>query len=183
MLVTTILLTGCAEAAATPAEQAAHFWEAVAAGDVEAVSAVVDPEAFASGEANIFGRAGTLEGQFDWYEAVGWEWRFDGCTDADEVVVCTATARNPWSDVLDVEPVTGTFEVEVGEAGITAITDRSGSFISQWSSQVFVAFGNWVLDHHPEDGDSMFDFDADVNAAILDLYRVNTERFVEAHTS
>lgn len=144
--------------------------------------AAVDPEALETGAANVFGRTGTLEGQFDWYEAVGWEWTFDGCTDGDAVVLCIATARNPWSDVLEVGPVAGAFEVEVGESGITAITDKSGSFISQWSPQVFEVFGNWVLDFHPEGGALMFDFEVDVDPEILDLYRVNTERFVDAHS-
>lgn len=176
-----IVSTSCAAAPATPVEQATLFWQAVAAGDRDAAFAVVDPAALASGEVNTFGRAATLEGQFDWYEAVGWEWTFDGCSDGAAVLECTATARNPWSDVLDVDPVTGTFEVEVGEAGITAITDQSGSFMSQWSPQVFEVFGNWVLDHHLDEGELMFDFEVDIDPEILDLYRVNTERFVEAH--
>lgn len=181
LLAATILLTGCAAAAATPAEQAALFWEAVASGDRDAALAVIDPEALASGKANTFGRGATLEDQFEWYEAVGWEWTFGGCSEGEAFVECTATANNPWSDVLGVDPVTGTFEVEVGEAGITAITDQADSFISQWSPQVFEVFGNWVLDHHLDEGELMFDFSVDVSPEILDLYRVNTERFVEAH--
>jgi hypothetical protein len=170
---------GCGEdGRSTPVEDATAFWEAVEAGDLEAALTHVDPTA----EVTPFGRAGTLEGQFDWYEAVGWKWTLEECVEDDSgTVECTATAQNAWSDALEVESVPGTFVVRFGENGITEILDKGDSFQNQWSPQVFRVFAGWVETNHPEDAAIMFDFSVDVNPEILDLYETNTNRFVEAH--
>lgn len=178
-----MLLAGCSSGANPSTEQATEFWEAIASGDREAAVSEVDPSALTSGEANTFGRAATLEGQFDWYEAVDWEWALEECVEAEDgAATCTVTARNAWSEVLGVDPVEGTYTVEVGENGITSITDRDEGFLRNWSPLVFEVFANWVATNHPEDANTMFDFAIDVNDQILDLYRVNSERFVAAHS-
>ncbi len=178
-----IALAGCGEAAASPTDQATEFWEAVASGDVEAATAAVDPGALESGSVNLFGRAATLDAQFDWYEAVGWEWALDECVESEDgSPVCTVTATNSWSDALGVEPVGGTYQIEVSETGITGIEDVGAPFIERWSPRAFEVFANWVVDNHPDDADVMFDFSVSTNDEILELYRVNSERFVEAQS-
>jgi len=169
---------GCGgDGGSTQVEDATAFWEAVEAGDLDAALAHVDPTA----DVTPFGRAGTLEGQFDWYEAVGWKWTLEECVEGDTgTVECTATARNAWSDALGVEPVPGVFVVRFGENGITEIGDKAELFGNKWSAQVFRVFAGWVETNHPEDFAIMFDFSVDVNPQILDLYETNTNRFVEA---
>jgi hypothetical protein len=72
-----------------------------------------------------------LEGQFDWYESVGWEWTVEECVEGDAgSVECTATASNAWSEALDVDPVTGEFVVQFSEDGITGVVDKGESFSS-----------------------------------------------------
>lgn len=160
-------------------EVARAFWEAVAAGDRETASSLIDREADPS--ANLFGRAGTLEGQFDWYEAVGLTWELEDCSEGGtQTVECAANARNRWSEALGVEPVTGTFTVWFGTEGILDIVDKRDSFVSQWGPMVFGIFAQWVDKNHPEDARVMFS-DIDVNPEILGLYELNTTRFVEAH--
>jgi hypothetical protein len=179
VLVLLLAGTGCGEdRGSTQVEDATAFWEAVEASDLDAALAHVDPTA----DVTPFGRAGTLEGQFDWYEAVGWKWTLEECVEGDTgTVECTATARNAWSDALEVEPVPGTFVVRFGENGITEIGDKAELFGNKWSAQVFRVFAGWVETNHPEDFAIMFDFSVDVNPQILDLYETNTNRFVEAH--
>lgn len=168
-------------AGSTDVEVATGFWEALAAGDREATLGLVDPNALESPTLSPFGRAQTLEGQFDWYETNSWEWKLEECVEGDSgEVECVATARNAWSDALGVEPVTGTFLVRFGENGITEVADKADSFFSQWSPMVFSFFADWVATNHPADADVMFDFSVEVNPEILNLYQLNTSRFVEA---
>lgn len=165
----------------TPAEVATAFWEAVVIGDRERALGFVDPTAIDKQGPSPFGRAHTLEGQFDWYEVVGWEWQFNGCVESTDITAdCTATARNTWSDALGVEPITGMFVVRFGDQGIIDVGDKFSSFIDQWSVQVFGVFRDWVSESHPEDAAIMFEFDVDINPEILRLYELNTNRFVDA---
>ena len=160
---------------------ATAFWEALSTGDRDTALSLVDPTLIESGAGNPAGRAETLVGQFDWFEAVGWQWALEECTvGATDMVECTATAANAWSDALGVEPVTGTFLVRFGDDGIGAVEDLANSFYGQWSPRVFEPFAAWVRANHREDAVVMFDFGEDVNSEILDLYANNTERFVEA---
>jgi hypothetical protein len=167
--------------AATPVDRATAFWVAMAAGDRETAIAQMATGATAVGRANTFGRAHTLQGQFDWYESVGFHWAIDECIEtAEGEIECTVFGRNAWSDALGVEPVIGTFVMEVGEDGITEIAEKDESFTSQWLPLAFDVFAIWVWANHPADAAVMFT-DGDVNPEILDLYEINTERFVEAH--
>lgn len=162
-------------------DRATDFWVAVSAGDREAALSYLDPLAAQSGDANLFGRASTLEANFDWYEAVGWEWTLDQCVEVDGGgIECTVTTRNDWSDAIGLEPIVSVHQVEVGDTGITAIIDKDENFRSQWIPRSFEVFANWVETHHPEDVLIMFGPD-DLNPQILDLYEINTERFVEAY--
>ena len=181
VLVLLLAVAGCGkDGGSRQAEDATAYWEAVEAGDLDAALAHVDPTAD-SEAVTPFGRAGTLEGQFDWYEAVGWRWTLEKCVEGDTgTVECTATARNAWSDALEVEPVPGTFVVRFGEGGITEVVDQANSFLNQWSPLVFEVFASWVDTNHPEDAEIMFDFSVELNPEILDLYETNTNRFVEA---
>ena len=164
---------------ATLVEDATAFWEAVATGDRETAVGLIAPTGL---EIPPFGRAGTLEGQFDWYEAVGWRWTLEQCREiAPLAVECVASAGNDWSDVLGVEPITGTFVVRFSGDGIVSVADEYDSFIRQWSPMVFEVFADWVATNHPADAEVMFDFQVDVNSEILELYEVNTERFVAEH--
>jgi hypothetical protein len=172
--------TACGEGGgSTQVEDATAFWEAAEAGDLEAALAHVDPTADME---QFFWAVTPLEDTFDWYEAVGWKWTLKECVEGDTgTVECTATARNAWSDALEVEPVPGTFVVRFGEKGITEIVDKADSFLNQWSPQVFEVFAGWVETNHPEDFALIWG-ESDLNPSeILDLYETNTKRFVEAH--
>jgi hypothetical protein len=186
VLVTAVLwAAACGEdTTSTRLADAETFWEAVAANDSEGALAMVDPAAHESAAVALFGRAQTLEGQFDWYESVGWEWTPGECVEGDAgSVECTATASNAWSEALGVDPVTGTFVVQFGENGITEVVDKDDSFANQWLPMVFEVFADWVNANHPDDAEVIFNFEADVNSEILNLYEVNTDRFVEAQKS
>jgi hypothetical protein len=183
VLGTTLLwAAACGEdTTSTRLADAEAFWEAVAANDRDGALAYVDPAARESEAVSPFGRAHTLEGQFDWYESVEWQWRLGECVEGDAgSVECTATASNAWSEAMGVDPVTGTFVVQFGEDGITEVIDKDGSFEDQWVARVFEVFADWVSTNHPDDAEVMFDFEVDVNPEILNLYEVNTDRFVRA---
>jgi len=162
-------------------ETATAFWEALEADDRELALSLVDPAYLDSGAGDPFGRARTLEQQFDWYEAVGWQWQFENCVPNDAVSAkCTATASNAWSDALEVDPVTGTFVIRFTDDGIRYVDEQTRSFSSQWVPSVFFEFEEWVETNFPADAETMFNFGIDVNPEILAMYETNTQRFVEA---
>ncbi|HEX5671779.1 MAG TPA: hypothetical protein VFY46_03560 [Acidimicrobiia bacterium] len=169
--------------AATPVDMATAFWVAVADGDAEAAIAYVDPAAATeSGGANIFGRAHSLEGQFEWYESVGWQWTLDECIQTDQgQAECAVAGSNAWSDALGEEPVPGTYIMEVGPKGITAMVDKDEGFARRWGEVSFLVFADWVERNHPSDAAVMWS-DSDINQEILDLFEVNTARFVAEQT-
>ncbi len=161
---------------------ATAYWEALAADDREVALSLVDSAYLESGAGDPFGRARTLEQQFDWYDAVGWQWALRNCSTSDAgAVECTVSASNAWSEALGLEPIIGTFDVRSGDDGILTVEDQSRSFSSQWLPMVYFVFEEWVQTNHPEDAQLMFNFGVDLNPEILDMYRLNTERFVEAH--
>ncbi len=169
--------------ATTPVDQATAFWVAVVDGDRDTAVSHLDPAVVESREASPWGRAFTLESQFAWYDVVGWQWTLDDCIETSEgAVECSVSARNAWTDALGEGPVMGTYVMEIGEEGITAMTDKFDGFGQQWSEVSFEPFAIWVEANHPADAMIMFDFEADVNPEILDLYEINTERFVQAKT-
>ena len=162
-------------------ETATAFWEAMAAHDREVALSFVDPAFLDSGAGDPFGRAQTLEQQFEWYEAVGWQWALQNCVeDGAGAVECTASASNAWSEALGLEPITGTFLVRFTDDGILTVDERSGSFSSQWLPMVYDEFAAWVQTYQPEDAQVMFNFGVDLNPEMLAMYEINTERFVEA---
>lgn len=162
-------------------ETATAYWEALASDDREVAISLVDPAFLESGAGDPFGRARTLEQQFDWYDSVGWQWALQNCAMSDAgAVECTASASNAWSEALGLEPITGTFVASYSDEGIRAVKDKSSSFSSQWLPMVYFVFEEWVQTHHPEDAQVMFNFGVDVNPEILAMYQLNTERFVEA---
>lgn len=169
--------------AATPIDQATAFWVAVVDGDRDTAVSHLDPAVVESREASPWGRAFTLEDQFAWYDVVGWQWALDHCIETREgAVECSVSARNAWTDALGEEPVTGTYIMEIGENGITAMVDKDEGFGRQWSEVSFGVFADWVERNNPRDAAIMFDFDVDVSPEILELYETNTERFVDAQT-
>lgn len=160
---------------------ATGFWRAMEAGDPQLALTFVDPAATESPKIVPVGRADTLEGVFEWYEVVGWNWDFTECVEFnDDFVRCTASASNLWSEALEVEPVIGKFLVQFSENGITGVEDRNLVFLAWWSPQVFEKFADWVAMNHPDDATIMFDFGLETNQEILDLYELNTARFVES---
>lgn len=179
VLVLLLAGAGCGEdGGSTQVEDATAFWEAVEAGDLDAALAHVDPTADL---ATFSWAVAPLEATLDWYEAVGWKWTLNECVEGDaETVECTATARNAWSDALEVEPVPGIFVFRFGENGIIEIVDKADMFLNKWSPQVFEVFAGWVETNHPEDFAIMFGSSGDPSAEILDLYETNTNRFVQA---
>ena len=173
--------TPSAASSAPQVETATVFWEALAADDREVALSFVDPAFLDSGAGDPFGRARTLEQQFEWYEAVGWQWALQNCVMNDAgLVECTASASNAWSEALGLEPITGTFVVRFGDDGITALEEKSRSFSSQWLPMVFNVYRDWVRTNQPEDAQVMFNFAVDLNPEMLAMYERNTERFVEA---
>ena len=65
---------------------------------------------------------------------------------------------------------------------IISVEEVDDSFVAQWGPQVFFRFRQWVDAYHPEDAAIMFS-DNPISDEILELYRVNTERFVAAQTA
>ena len=168
--------------ATTSLDRSTAFWMAVSDGDRETAIAYLDPSQVENGLANTFGRAHTIEGQFDWYEAVGFRWALDHCVEtAEGAIECMVTGRNDWSEALGVAPVPGTFIMNVGESGITDISEKRESFRIQWLAQVYDIFFGWVETHHPEDAPIMWN-DSDVTPEVLELFEINTARFVQAET-
>jgi hypothetical protein len=166
---------------ASPLDRATAFWTAVSAGHRETAVSYLDPDAADSREASPFGRAFTLERQFDWYEVTGWQWTLHECLEVDDGgIECRVSARNDWSDAIGLEPIVGVHVMEFGDEGITAVIDKDENFRSQWIPLSFEVFAGWVETHHPEDAVIMFG-DDDVNQQILDRYRINTDRFVAAY--
>ncbi len=167
---------------AAPLDRATAFWMAVSAGDRETAISYLDPAAAGSEEVSLFGRAWSLERQFDWYEATGWQWSLDQCLEIDGGgIECRVAARNDWSDAMGLEPIVGVHVMEFGDTGITAVIDKDENFRSQWIPESFEVFARWVGTHHPADAEIMFNREVDVDQVILDLYQINTERFVEAY--
>ncbi|MEM7274388.1 MAG: hypothetical protein AAF547_14990, partial [Actinomycetota bacterium] len=113
---------------------------------------------------------------------VGWRWDFEACTatDSELIAQCTATARNAWSDARGVEPVPGTFLVEVTENGVVGIIDNFDAFGMAWSDQSFGPFVEFVVDNDMDDAETMFGTPGDVTPEILGLYEQYTTAFVEA---
>lgn len=165
---------------ATPLEAAIVYWEALSSGDREATRAAIDPAAHDSAAPMPFGRAESVDGMLDWYEAVDWAWQFERCAEQSDQILCTAGASNAWSQAIGLPPITGTFVVVVGEDGVTSVADAEESFVSQWGPLVFSPFSDWVATNHPDEAETMFGTPGDVTPEIIDLYRVNTERFVDA---
>ncbi|HJR93581.1 MAG TPA: hypothetical protein VJ938_14150 [Acidimicrobiia bacterium] len=169
------------DVATTSVDRATAFWVAVSEGDRAAAIEQLDPTQIENGIANIFGRAHTIEGQFDWYEAVGFEWVLDNCVETGEdAIECTVYGRNAWSDAIGVEPVPGTFYMDFGRRGITNILEKRESFRSQWLPQVYDIFNRWVLTHYPEDAPVMWN-ESDITPEGLELFAINTARFVASY--
>lgn len=167
----------------TPLGRATAFWLAVERDDRETAIGYLDPAQVDSGVVNTFGRAHTIEGQFEWYEAVGFQWALDQCVETTAGnIECTVTGRNAWSDAIGVEPVTGVYFMDHGPSGITNIVENRDSFSRQWIPDVFDIFARWVEIHHPEDAPIMWN-DADITTEGLELFRANTARFVESYPS
>ncbi|NNF55150.1 MAG: hypothetical protein HKN03_12000 [Acidimicrobiales bacterium] len=165
----------------THTDLATEFWQALEAGDLEQALALVDPAAIDSPDLPPFGRGHTLSGVFDWYETVGWKWQLTGCVEIDDQYVsCLTSGSNAWSDALGVEPIMSRFRVRFSEDKIIAVEDEGQSFLSNWSPRVFEKFATWVSENHPDEAAIMFDFEVDLNQEILDLYAINTVRFVES---
>jgi hypothetical protein len=165
---------------------ATAFWEAVVAGDRPTALSYIDPvlvgeEPLLDAEPmSMPGRAYTLERQFDWWEVVGWQWTLQGCSPDDafpDDVQCAVTAKNDWTEATGVEPVDGTFIHQFDDDGY--ITIVSDSFMDQWLARGWEPFRDWVEENHPDDLEVML-ADGQVNTEILELYRINTERYVDA---
>lgn len=167
--------------ATSPLDLAKAFWVAVSDGDRETAIGLLDPEQVENGVLNLFGRAHTIEGQLDWYEAVGFRWALDQCVQtAEGVTECTVSGRNAWSEAIGLEPVPGTFAMEIGESAIRDIREQRESFRSQWLPQVHDVFNRWVETHYPADAPIMWN-DSDITPEGLELFEINTARFVEAY--
>ena len=163
------------------ADAATEFWEALVLGDRDAALSFVDPAHLESEGVSPWGRARSLENQFDWYDAVSWQWTFDRCTEVDTArVECTATATSAWFEALDVDPITATFVVRFSDDGILTVDEKANSFYTQYSQPVFGVFEQWVRTNHPDDAAKMFSLAEEVNPEILTLFKVNTQRFDEA---
>lgn len=150
-------------------DDATEFWVALANGERDATLGFVSSALPGSGAVSPFGRTETLEGPFDWYEAVGWKWALECVSGDTGAVECTASASDAWSDASGVEPVTGTFLVRFDDVGIATV-DPQPQCGAQWSTMVFEPIFAWVRTTHPDDADVMWGSEEDVNAEILALF-------------
>lgn len=141
---------------ATPEEIAARFIQARDARDAEATMSLFAPDA------NIDDRVSDLadyEVEYIWYEAVGWNWAEQDCVEATPIsepasVTCTYAMENDWSRALDVGPFNGSFDFDIVDGQIVAI---SNNFPPEFSRQAWDRFEGWVRANHLADYSLMYD--------------------------
>ncbi len=118
-------------------------------GDGDAVAALMSPDgAFDAWTAE------TLPALDDWYRAVGWQYRVEGCeVMSGERVWCDYTVENDLTRAFGVAPVAGSFVLVVDAGTVTSVRDdiTIGAYRDIWK-----AFIDWVREHHPDDVDRMY---------------------------
>lgn len=163
------------------AEVAHAYWEAIAASDLDAAVALIDPVTYANSQGSIQppGRPDSLEVLLDWYEVVGWEWQVGDCTDvSDGVAECDVVASTAWSDAVGIAPLANEMQVRVGDDGITSL---NFSVAANDCCPGFDEFNRWVIEMYPDDAELMWDQSAEPDAeTLLHLFELNTTRFVDA---
>jgi hypothetical protein len=177
------------EVTAAPSQDAVAdataFWEAVVAGDRATALAYIGPPPEGEEPERLFGRAHNMESQFDWYQAVGWRWTLEGCTADDagpEYAECDVTAQNAWTEAMGLDPFPSTLVFRFDDDGhVREISGGAGGdrFVDDWLARGWGPFRAWVEENYPEDLEVMTADDV-LSAEALELYEINTERFVTA---
>jgi hypothetical protein len=164
------------------------YWEAIAASDLDAAVALLDPSVVSHLHVKPAGSASTLAELFDFYDAVGWEWEVEGCRRTEtqrNVVECGVVERNAWSEVLGIAPMTTSYRVAVRDGGVNRLSNRE-----ERCCPGLPEFYLWVHEMYPDDAAVMWESDP---AAVMwesypdgervALFELNTARFVDAHST
>ena len=159
------------------AAQVAHaYWEAIAASDLDAALALIDPGIPSEDSVKPAGRGRTLAELMDWYDANGWEYEVGDCTDVgDGAAECEVVVRTAWSDALGTAPVATPNRVDVSDEGVIRLRGLSDDCCPG-----FAEFNSWVTEMYPDDAVAMWN-GPEMNPEIMRLFEVNTARFVDAH--
>jgi len=137
---------------------AESFMEAWAAGDGEAVAAMVSAEA-------TLGGLELLPPSHDWYRAVGQEFQTKGCEVLPitfrtfQGVSCEYTFENKLTRALGMEPVGGSFLLYLSGSGIERADgnyEGAATFVHHDVSSIDRTLAEWVLINHPDDFERMF---------------------------
>ncbi len=164
-----------------PADEAAQavaesFMAGWVGGDGDAVAALLAPDAFFDAWT-----AQTLPALDDWYRAVGWDYRNEGCEVISAGRVwCDYTVENDLTRAFDHEPIAGSFALVIDGGAVTSVRDdvNTGAYRDIWT-----AFAEWVRERHPDDVDDMYTFAAGyprVDPVSIALWTNYSREFVDS---
>ncbi len=197
----TTVLTTAPEVEATSSEIsiALAFFDARNAYDVEAATALFNPDAHIYGGDFITG-VDMYPALFDWLRATGWQWMVGECSmkSGDANTECAYHVENAWSRAIGIPPVPGVIAFEIWEGGMRWVPDfevdqtdfsimgrasehpqfKNGELVEVWGTVT-----DWIRENHPTDVEAMISPDGSApifDARSIDLWRMYTQEFVEA---
>ena len=145
-------------------------------GDGDAVAALMSPD----GSFDAW-TAETLPALDDWYRAMGWQYRDDGCeVMSPERVSCEYTVENDLTRAFGRGPVAGSLFVDIEGGAVSSVID---DFNIAAYEDIWKAFADWVRTNHPDDVDRMYAFAAGyalVDPISIALWSRHAGEFVES---
>jgi hypothetical protein len=155
------------------AESFMHAW---VRGDGDAVAALLSTD----GSFDAW-TAETLPALGEWYRAMGWQYRADGCeVMSPERVSCGYTVENDLTRAFGRGPVAGSLFLDIEGGAVSSVID---DFNIAGYEDIWKAFAHWVRTHHPDDVDRMYAFVAGhalVDPASIALWSRHAGEFVES---
>ena len=152
------------------------FLQAWVRGDGDAVAASMSP----NGSFDAW-TAQTLPALDDWYRAMGWQYRAEGCAVmSPESVSCQYTVENDLTRAFGRGPVTGTMFLDIDGGTVSSVIDDLN--IAAYED-IWKAFANWVRTYHPDDVDRMYAFAAGhalVDPTSIALWSRHAGEFVDS---
>ncbi len=197
---TTVLATAPeVEATSSEISIALAFFDARNAYDVEAATALFNPDAHIYGGDFITG-VDMYPALFDWLRATGWQWMVGECymKSGDANTECAYHVENAWSRAIGIPPVPGVIAFEIWEGGMRWVPDfevdqTDFSIMGRASEhpqyrnyelvEVWETVTDWIRENHPTDVEAMISPDGSApifDARSIDLWRMYTQEFVEA---
>lgn len=164
---------------ADPVVVATEYWEALERLDDPDAAKIAAP--FVGPTLSSFvERAETPNEQLAWLEAVGWNWELLGCEEDGLITaVCTVASGNAWSEALGWTPIETDYLVEVANGRAESFTWEENTHWGRWDQEVVGVFRDFVESEHPDDAARMWADGAPVDGQLIDLFALNTDRFVE----